>query len=444
MIKNIFIYIFFFLFLFSVSGIVISKSVDLEELKDLELSDHLELPTLIKIAFVHNSKIKAAYREWQATIEKLPQMTSLPDPMIMYGYFISRVETRVGPQLQRFGVSQSFPYPGTLNAAGEVQLKQIKIHQKKYEQAVRDVIVDIKLSYHELLYIDRAIEIVNHNQEILGHIIKLTKTYYAKDEATLSDLLKSESQQAQLSYDLILLYELREVEQANIRALLNIQPDTQLGKPVPIPYSPLQTPLEKLDKIALLKSQEIQVADLISQKAEKSIQLAKKKNNPMIKLELMTIDTGKSPMPDVMDNGKNPWLVSLGISVPIWSKKNKSQINEARLNYQKTLDNRESMKAGILANIRKVYFRMENARRLVELYENTMIPQAEKAIEITETWNQDSTPKNISGILETQSVWLNFNLAHARAIADYQQALVKLEKLTDGSLSEGKTENGKN
>ena len=78
--------------------------------------------------------------------------------------------------------------------------------------------------------------------------------------------------------------------------------------------------------------------------------------------------------------------------------------------------------------LQKVYFRLENARRLVELYETTLIPQAGAAIEVAETWHQEG-PKSIAGFLETQSVWLNFNLARLRAITDYQQNVVRLEKL---------------
>ena len=87
-----------------------------------------------------------------------------------------------------------------------------------------------------------------------------------------------------------------------------------------------------------------------------------------------------------------------------------------------------------MANLKKIYFRMENSRRLVELYENSLIPQAEKTIEIAETWHQKGEPKSIAGLLETQSVWLNFNLARARDIADYKQNLARLEQLIGGSL----------
>ncbi len=398
------------------------------------LSDQMDLPTLIRLAYQNNPHIKATRTQWKATIEKLPQVTSLPDPMVMYGYFLRNVETRVGPQRHRMSISQSFPYPGTLDAAGQVLVKQIEIQQKKYEQAVRDTIVKLKLSYHELTYLDQAIEITRQNQELLDHIVKLASTRYAQDTATFSDLLKAQSQRAQLDYDLVLLRELREVEQANIRSLLNLSPETPLGSPIPVPYETLDAPLDSLNRRALEQRQEIQMAELMIQKAEKGIQLAKMKNKPMFKLDLMTVETGESLMLGAQDSGKNPWTIGMGVSIPLWGAKNDSRVQEATLNQQAATENKAWMEAQLLANLKKIYFRLDNSRRLVELYENVLIPQAEKAIEITEAWHQEETPRSLAGLLETQSVWLNFNLARTRAIADYQQNLARLEQLVGGSL----------
>lgn len=401
---------------------------------EARVSERIDLPTLIQLAYERNPKVKAARTQWQATIEKFPQMTSLPDPMLMYGYFLRNVETRVGPQRHRFGISQSFPYPGTLKAAGEVNQKQVEIQEKKYEQTVRDIIVGIKLAYHELAYLEQAIHIVTQNQELLDYIVKLTATRYAENKATFNDLMKAQSQQAQLSYDVILLRELQEVEQANLRALLDLPPDTPLGQPTPVAYAPLDTPLEELNQRALVGRQELQLADLMSQKAEKAIHLAKMKNKPMFKLDLMTVETGESLMLNAKDSGKDPWIISLGLSMPLWDSKNRSRVKEAELNRQSVIENKQWMEAKLLAGMKKIYFRLENARRLVELYENSLIPQAEKAIEISETWHQEGEPKSVAGLLETQSVWLNFNMARVRAIADYMQNLTKLEQLVGGSL----------
>ena len=401
---------------------------------ETDFSQQLELPRLIQHAYENNPQMRVARSEWQAAIAKLPQITSLPDPMVMAGYYLRSVETRVGPQHARASISQSFPYPGTLDAAGQVMLKQIEILAKKHDQVVRDVIVQVKLSYHELAYLERAIDITTQNQGILDHIVTLAATRYAEDAATFSDLLKAQSQRAQLDYDLVLLRELREVEYASIRSLLNLEPDTPLGTPAPLSYQPTELAFDELYQKALVQRQEIQVADLMVEKAGKAIELAEMKNKPMFKLDLMTIETGEALMLGTQESGKNPWTISLGVSIPLWGAKNQSRIQEAEQNRQTAIEKKESMETQLIAPLRKVLFKLDNARRLVELYEDTLIPQAEKAIENTEAWHQDENPKSLAGLLETQSVWHNFSLARARAVTDYQQNLVRLEQLVGGSL----------
>ncbi len=411
-----------------------SAAKSLPESVEAALADGINLPTLIRLAVERNPKLKIARAKWQATIEKYPQVTALPDPMLMYSYFARSVETRVGPQRHRVGFSQALPYPGTLDAAGRVTVKEIEIRRVKYEKVVRDVIVDLKLSYHELTYLQRARQVTHQNQQLLSQILNIATTRYASSEATLNDVLKAQSQLAQLSYDLILLRELEEVEKANINALISVSSQTPLGPPAPAAYTAHDIPISDLQTRVLAGQQELQIADLMIQKADEAVALAKLKTKPRFKLDLMTVETGEGLMPDAIDSGKNPISIGVGISIPWSSTKNRSQIQEAELNRSAAIENKRSMEDRTLANLRKLYFRLENARRLVDLYQDSLIPQAEGAIEVAETWHQEGT-KSIAGFLETQSVWLNFNLARLRAITDYQQSLARLERLIGGSIS---------
>ncbi|MDQ6824680.1 MAG: TolC family protein, partial [Candidatus Eremiobacteraeota bacterium] len=63
-----------------------------------------------------NPGVAAARLNWEAMQEKPAIAGSLPDPMATYGYFFQNVETRVGAQNQRFGLSQKIPFPGKLSA----------------------------------------------------------------------------------------------------------------------------------------------------------------------------------------------------------------------------------------------------------------------------------------------------------------------------------------
>ena len=402
-------------------------------------ADTLELPSLVRVAVDRNPKVKAAKARWQATIEQYPQVTALPDPMFMYGYFLRSVETRVGPQRHRVSFSQAFPYPGTLDAAGEVVKKAIEIERVKHEQVIRDLIVELKLSYHELAYLQRAVELTRQNHGLIASILAIATTRYAEGKATLNDVLKAQSQLAQLEYDLVLLEELQRVEHANINGILSAPSTMSLGKTVPVPYEPLGVGLADIEKQALAKRQELRIAELNVKKAAQRIALAELQTKPMLKLDLMTIETGEALMLDAPGSGKNPFSIGFGVTIPWSGLKNSSKIREAQQNREVVTANKHSLEDETKVALRKIYFRLENARRLVELYEATLIPQAGAAVEVAETWHQEG-PKSIAGFLETQSVWLNFNLARLRAIADYQQNVARLEKLVGGKIDDSHIE----
>ncbi|MHC4153562.1 MAG: TolC family protein, partial [Planctomycetota bacterium] len=72
------------------------------------------LQDYLRLAALNNAGLKAAFEEWKAALEQVPQARSLPDPRFTYGYYIREVETRVGPQQNRLGIMQVFPWFGEI------------------------------------------------------------------------------------------------------------------------------------------------------------------------------------------------------------------------------------------------------------------------------------------------------------------------------------------
>jgi outer membrane protein TolC len=89
--------------------------------------------------------------------------------------------------------------------------------------------------------------------------------------------------------------------------------------------------------------------------------------------------------------------------------------------------------------IRQLFFRLENARRIMELYGKELLPQAAKSMEIAETWFRQGE-SSFSDFIETQAVWYNFQLAYARARADYGKYLARLEGLVGQNLTRKKSD----
>ena len=296
---------------------------------ETDLSEGMTLARVIELAVERSPSVAVARAEWRATIERRPQVTALPDPMAMYSLYVQSVETRVGPQRHRLGFTQSFPYPGTLDAAGRLVDAAADIARANYEKAIRDVVVDTKISYAELAYLRRAAALTEQNHELLAHIATVAATKYAVGEATLADVQKAQSQLAQLEYDRILLLELAEVERATLRAFLNVAPDTPMGEATAAPFSPMTDSPADLDSAAFANRMELRIARLMVQKALRAQALAQLKTMPMFKLDLMTIETGASRMPGAEDSGKNPWTVGIGVSIPWNSDKNESVVRGA-------------------------------------------------------------------------------------------------------------------
>lgn len=393
-----------------------------------------ELGVLVGAAFESNPDIRAARAKWRQTIERLPLETGLEDPTLTFSYFLENVETRVGPQEYSVGASQKFPFPGTLRQKGRVVAKEVEIAEIQYERVVRDTIADLKIAVYELAYLDGAVEVTEHNQELLREILGFAQARHADGGAGLNDVFRAESQLAQLDYDLITLRELRAVQSSVVNAILDRPANDAIGRiAAPIQESATCS-VEALDELSMQRSQEIRLAELGVEKSEEGIKLAQKLNLPKFSIGLNHIGTGEAIDRSIDDSGHDPLVVTGGVSVPLWFKKNQARTRYAEEEKQVAGARVESVRNATRVALRKTFFRVENARRLVTLYRDHLIPEADRSMEIAEEWNREGRG-SVSEILETQSVWLNFNLAFLRARIDHAQALTELERLAGGSLT---------
>ena len=118
----------------------------------LNVHAQTELDNYLNIGAENSPGLKAKFLEYNAALEKVPQVGTLPDPTISFGYFISPVETRVGPQQAKFGITQMFPWFGPLNAQEDVVIERAKAKYEVFEEAKSKLFFDIKSAYYNLYF----------------------------------------------------------------------------------------------------------------------------------------------------------------------------------------------------------------------------------------------------------------------------------------------------
>jgi outer membrane protein TolC len=316
-----------------------------------------------------------------------------------------------------------------------------EIARLKLDKTIREVVTAVRQSYHELLYIREAQTVAGQNLQLLDHLRKIAETAYAQNRATLLDMIKAQSQSGQLRYDALLLKELEFTEKTRLNSLLNRPPDAPIGQLEMEKIQLIAKSLDQLYAIAQDRQEEIQIAEFEAQKADAKINLARYENLPEFKLGLFYAAIGNPDVPqDPPDAGEDALGLQFGVTIPLWFGKNAGRTSSARSELEAAKALKTERINETQTQIRALYFRLENARRLVELYSEELLPQAAHAMEIAETWFREGE-SSFSDFVETQSVWYNFQLALARARADYGKYLAGLEQLVGQSITENTNEN---
>jgi hypothetical protein len=156
------------------------------------LAENSTLDDYLAYAALNNAGLEAAFYRWKAELERVQQVRTLPDPRFNYGYFIQSVETRVGPQEDRLGISQMFPWFGKLRLRGEAALEMADAAQQQYEHAKLMLFNRVKDAYYELYYLGRAIAVTTENRDLVQQFETVANAKYEADTAMYADVIKAQ------------------------------------------------------------------------------------------------------------------------------------------------------------------------------------------------------------------------------------------------------------
>lgn len=413
-----------------------------------EISSKLEQATtlsdLISYAYRENPSIVEARESWKVVVENYRLTTGYPDPELKFTYFHNPIETRLGPQDWTASLNQKIPFPGKLSQAGKVVEAEARVAHIKLDRTVKAVVASVRESFYELLYIRKAKKVVEQNLRLLEHLRKAGETAYAQDRAALMDMVKAQSQLGQIRYDGILLEELELTEKTRMNGFLNREPDARIGRLVDGGFQRVVFSLKGLYRLAEANQEEIRMARALVERADARAELARYENLPDFNLGVFYSGIGEPDVPyKPSGSGRDSVGFQVGVSIPLWFEKNRGRVARAQAEIRKTQAAKEVSINEIRTKVHNLFFRLRNARRLIELYRDDLLPQTVRAMEIAETWYREGE-SSFSDFVETQAVYYNFQLSLARARADYGKYLARLEQLVGQTITKNGGGSGDN
>ena len=396
------------------------------------------LQVYVADALARSPSVQEALARHRAALQRVPQVTALPDPVISFTQALRSVETRVGPQMNTVMLSQAFPWFGTLDLRGRVALQQATAQYHLYEAVRRDVVAQVKLTFYNLAYIDAALGLTREERSLLEHYEALAETRYATGQGLQQAVIKL---QAEITRVINRQHQLDQ-QRTTLAARLNTLRDRPAEETVAIIPS-VTPPAVAVDRDQLYQlgnqhRDELQAAAALIEGSERAIELAKKSYWPSFTASagLMNVGGRGDPAGRVLpppDDGKNAVTVSLGVSLPLWRGKYRAGVDQAtderRAHRQRLAAARNAMEFGV----QDAVVRLETLDGQVDLFDTVLIPQAEEALLSTEA-AYETGQLGVLDLLDSERMLLEVRLIRARYVSDFLVALTDLERAVGTSV----------
>ncbi|GBF20582.1 outer membrane efflux protein [Arenibacter sp. NBRC 103722] len=384
------------------------------------------LEDYFKIASDNNPGLLSQYKEFEAALEKVPQVSTLPDPSISFGYFISPVETRVGPQKARFSLTQMFPWFGTLKAQGDVATLMAEARYQSFLDTKNKLYFEVSTAYFPLYELREWMKIEERNIAILESYKSISNSKFKNGNGTLVDVLRVDIMLKEAKTNLGILNKKETPLLASFNKLLNrdeIEP-VIIADTIEIDHILLDYAKDSLVvDHPLLNSLELKI-----KASEASEYAAIKQGLPRLGLGLDFVIVDERTDMALPDNGKDVLMPMVTVSLPIFRGKYKAAVKEAQLMQESySLQKTETVNA-LNSNYEMALFDLRQQTDLISLFDQ-QISESEQVLNLLFT-SYGNSGKDFEEVLRMQQQLLKYDRLKITAFTQYRIAQAKLNYIT--------------
>lgn len=380
-----------------------------------------DLQDYLRESLAAHPGLKADFEAYQAAVERGEQVAGLPDPRLSFGQFISPIETRTGPQERTLTLSQTVPWPGTLQLRRDVADARAKTVFYRYETTRRQVIERVGLAYFDYAYLARATSVAGENRELLRQL-KPVVDEKVRGGGSLAENLRLEVELGKADDLVQTLGQQRGGLSARLEAALGREPHGEV-----LPFGTLPSTMPVLPSNAILQERigqhpAVEGAESGVFAADQALELAQFAKKPELSLGANLIDIGES--------GDTAAALTFGISLPIWREKYRAQEREAKSLKNSAQAAVTDVRHQLLAELEIAYQKYVETRQRVLLYDSKLVPAARQAVELMEEGYRNDK-FTLTDLIDTERLLLDLRLARTRALADAHKAAFRVRALTE-------------
>jgi outer membrane protein, heavy metal efflux system len=392
----------------------------------------LELKDLIAEALRNNPEILAAQKRYEAARQRPRQESSLADPTLSLGY-ASNGNPLPGAGIGKeptsnigFSFTQEFPYPGKRRLRGEISSKEADAEFEQYRGVERDVTLRLSQAFYRLQHSYPALEVLERNHALLATLLRIIEARYAAGQGTQQEAFKIQTELTILETKKVQVERERRARTAEINSLLNRPAGAPLGQPVEPHVHEITMSLDQLKAEAIKTAPQLRRDQKKIEQSELSLNLARKQVYPDYSLTGGYYYMGSMPP---------MYQFRADIKLPLYfGRKQRAAITEQWAKVAEARHEYTSAGQSLSFRIEDAYLTAQSSFKLLNLYLNTVIPQAHLALQSSLNAYQTATADFLS-VFTNHIAALEYEMNYHEEMLNYHLAVSQLEELTGLNLT---------
>lgn len=392
--------------------------------------ERIHLQSLVEELVARSPEIMAARERWEAAKAVVPQVQTLPDPRLQFGY--QRMPMTDPLQGSMYGFSQDIPFPGKLGLKGEVAQHEAERLEQEFNATRLRLIATLKEAYFNLHFVHKSIEIVEKNKVLLMQFEKTAKARYSVGQAAQQDVFRAQLEISRVLDRLAVLDQQKESLHAGINRLVNRPPANSLGTPEEIHATILTIPLQELSRRADEFSPALLATAKSIDRSKRSVSLAKRQYLPDFDVTALGLRNDR-----INDNG---YQVMVGIKIPLfYETKQKQGVREALAGLEGAREDFSAARQDVLFQVKDGFVQAQRAERLITILRDAIIPQATLGLQAAQAGYAVGKVDFLT-LLNSLLTLQDSQLEMHGEMVNHEKALARLEAVTGGSLGDPQSE----
>ena len=331
-------------------------------------------------------RLKAAESLARAARSRISAAGLPPDPQAQFGwmnYELPSLKPMDVLGMKQLQVMQMLPLGGKLGLSRSIAKDRATAQSERADDAWWEVRAQAAMPFYEMYRADQSLVVMRETLRLLGDIREVTEVMYRVGSGVQSDVLRAQVEIARMTEDTLRMQAMRSGMAARLNAILDRPQSVPLASPVIPRFPNAVADLDSLEKLAYAARPMLKAGASDLSAAKSMEKLARKELLPDLQLG---VQYGQQSMPVVagdMSSGGTQRMGSLmiGASIPVFARSRQLKLREeAAAMSQMASSELAAMRADTRAALGERSADVIRARRLADLYRNTIIPQSRAAV----------------------------------------------------------------